>query len=301
MGRSIFICRVAGVPFKLHWAYFIIPISWIFPALLDVRADPSGLLDAVVIVLLLTVSILLHELAHAMTGRAFGARVDSITLWALGGFTELSGMSTAPRAHVLMALAGPACTWALAGLGYALSGMPEPVGRYMSAVAFFGTWMGVLNLVPAYPLDGSQALGAALRARMGQARSDLLTARIGIVAAAGIVLYGLLQGQPFLVIIGIMSALFSYDLLQRNRFAGYAGGPGTSAAGGDDVRLWRLKKSELDAEIKRRRAADRADREVRERVDELLRQINEKGMDSLTEKDRSFLDAAARRFRKQGR
>jgi len=299
VGRSFLICRIAGVPVKLHWAYFLVPIYFLWAPFLDVGVHPAGLLHGSIDVLLLSAAILAHELAHALTARSFHARVHSITLWALGGLTEVSQMPPAASAKILLSLSGPACTFALAGLGHALSGQPGAVGEHMQFFAFWNFWIGVLNLVPAYPLDGSQALRAALRARLGEARGDLVTARVGIIAGVGIILAGLAWGTTILVIIGIMAVAFSYDLLRQNRFAGYSAQPRVPPSG--DFRTWRLPKKELDAEIKRKRTIERANREMRRKVDELLKQISEKGIESLSDEDRAFLHAASERLRGQGR
>ena len=299
MGRSFLICRIKGVPFRLHWAYFLLVLYFLWAPLLDIRAEPEWFLHSLIDLLLLSGAILCHELAHMAAARAHGVRVNAIVLWALGGLTELSEKPPTPRADVLISLAGPACTLALAGIGYALSSQPGWLGAHMSTFAYWNAFLFVLNLIPAYPLDGGQALRAVLQSKMGEARGDLLTARIGIAASVGIALFGIIRRSPFLLIIGFTAGLFSFDLLRRNRFAGYS--PQGSAAGSKDVRVWRLPKKQLDAEIDRKRAADRADEEVRRKVDGLLKRISEEGIESLGDKDRAFLEAASRRLRERGR
>jgi Zn-dependent protease len=299
LGRSFLICRIKGVPFRLHWAYFLLVLYFLWEPLLDIRAEPEWFLHSLIALVLLSGAILCHELAHMAAARSFGVHVKSITLWALGGLTELSEKAPTPRADVVISLAGPACTLALAGIGYALSDQPGAVGTQMKPFAFYNFWMFLFNLIPAYPLDGGQALRAVLQSKMGEARGDLLTARIGIAASVAVAVAGIILRQRILLIIGIMAGLFSFDLLRRNRSAGYS--PQGSAAGSKDVRVWRLPKKQLDAEIKRKRAAERADAEVRRNVDGLLKRISEDGIESLSDKDRASLEAASRRLRKRGR
>jgi hypothetical protein len=200
---------------------------------------------------------------------------------------------------VIISLAGPACTLALAGIGHALSDQPGAFGLQMGLVASYNFWMFCFNLLPAYPLDGGQALRAILHGKVGEARGDLLTARVGIAASIAVAIAGVAMEERLLLIIGILTGIYAFELLHRNRFAGYS--PQGSATGGDDVRVWRRSKNELDAEIKRKRAADEADKDVREKVDVLLKQISENGIESLSDADRSFLEAASRRLRKRGR
>ena len=54
------------------------------------------------------VTVVAHEVAHAIVARHFGIRVKGITLWMLGGVTELDGESPSPRAEATVAIAGPA-------------------------------------------------------------------------------------------------------------------------------------------------------------------------------------------------
>ncbi len=303
MGHSLFICRISGVPFRLHWTYFLLVLYFTWGPLLNVRTNPDGFLQALITVALLSGAILCHELAHMAAGRRYGLGTKSIELWGMGGLTHFSGRAPSPRADAVIALAGPACTLALAGIGHALSDQPGTFGWQMGQVAFYNFWMFCFNLIPAHPLDGSQALQAILKGRMGEARADLLTARVGIGTSICIAVAGIIMKERFLLIIGIMTGASAFELLRRNRFSGYSA-PGRAtgrATGGDDVRTWRLSQDELAAEIKRKRSADKAEKDVREKVDALLKQIGENGIDSLDEKDRAFLEAASRHMRKRGR
>jgi len=300
LGRSLFIFRISGVPVQLHWTYPLLVLYFTWGPLLDVRTHPQAFLQALITVALLSGAILCHELAHMAAARKVGVRVKSIVLWSLGGLTELADRPATPRGQVIISLAGPACTLALAGIGHALSGLPGAFGEQMADFAFYNFWMFCFNLIPAYPLDGGQALQAILHGKMGEARADLMTARVGIGASICIAVAGIITGERLLLVIGILTGIYAFDLLRRNQFAGYSA-PAGRATGGDDVRAWRLSQDELAKEIKRKRAADKADKDVREKVDALLKQISENGIDSLDEKDRAFLQAASRRMRKRGR
>ena len=294
--RSLTICRIAGIPLKLHWAFFILPIVFLWSPLLEVRTSPSWLPQAAIELGLLIVAIVLHEFAHAATARAFRAEVKSVTLWPLGGFTEISGMPGTARAEVALSLSGSVCNLALAGLGYGLAAAGD--GGWTFYAKLFGYWnllLGSFNLVPTPPLDGGTALQSILNATLGHARGDLWAARIGLGAAAAVAIIGLLLGNNLALIVGLAGLGFSYRLLRQNRFTGYS--PRVPKTG--DFRAWRLPKDELDAEIKRKRASDRADGQMRERVDQLLKRISTHGMESLSESDREFLRSASERIRSQ--
>ena len=110
---------------------------------------------------------------------------------------------------------------------------------------------------------------------------------------------GLRWQSTLVIVIGILAGASSFSLLRQGRFAGYSSQPRVPKSG--DFRTWRLPKEELDTEIKRQRAIRRADSKMRVKVDGLLKQISEKGADSLSEEDRAFLEKASERLRREGR
>ena len=299
MGRSFLICRIAGVPLRVHWSFVILPILFLYKPLLDIKTSPQLFVPNLIEMLLLVAAVICHECAHAFTGRRFGATVHGMTLLPFGGLTQLSGMPGTPSAQILLSLAGPACNLALAAAAYLLADLPGPLGTYASQFSLWNLVLGLFNLVPAPMLDGGHALRAALGARLGQARGDLWAGRTGIAAAVALILFGITQDVFLVTILGAIAGATSLQLLRQNRFAGYSAQPRVPPSG--DFRTWCLPKKELDAEIQRKRTIERANREMRRKVDELLKQISEKGIESLSDEDRAFLHAASERLRGQGR
>ena len=302
MGRSFLICRIAGIPIRVHWAFVVLPIFFLYQPLIQIRTHPQGpewFLLGLTEMVFLVIAVICHEMAHALTARRYGAQVDSIVLWPLGGLTQLSGMPGTPSAQILLSLAGPACNLGLAALGFALARLPGQFGPYAGLFAWWNLLLGGFNLIPAYPMDGGQAVRTALHAKLGHARGDLWAGRIGVAAAVVIIVYGLTQNNVFLMIIGFLTGASSYTLLKQSRFAAYSPRPRVPESG--DFRTWRLPKQELEAEIERKRAAERADEQMRRRTDELLTQISEKGIGSLSEEDRAFLKSASERLRARRR
>jgi Zn-dependent protease len=159
---------------------------------------------AVIVVLGLSVSILLHEMAHTLTGRAFGMRIDRITLYMFGGVAELGHEPRTAISELLMALAGPALSVVLSLL---LGAMVQPLAaasaplELILAVEFLATinlLLAVFNMIPAFPLDGGRVLrsliwlftrriGLATRiaATLGQGFGGLLMLYGGYLAITG--------------------------------------------------------------------------------------------------------------------
>jgi Zn-dependent protease len=179
--------RVAGFPVQIHPLFFLTSLAtgatgWRSPALLAVWFC------------VVLVSVLIHELGHALAFRRFGHGA-SIALHGLGGTTTSDGgRRLSHRQDLWVSLAGPAAGFLLGGLVLALQHF-TPVGQAGGLVrsgvrallwANFG-W-GLMNLLPILPLDGGHVLAALVRARAGN-RFEWLIHLISLVTAAcGLVL-----------------------------------------------------------------------------------------------------------------
>lgn len=132
----------------------------------------------------LFLSILVHELSHALVGRAFGIPVKRITLFLFGGVANMEREPPTPGSELLMALAGPATSFVLGVLlltgGFALldgTVLPAEAIEQAGAAPTIFLWLGsvnvtlaVFNLVPGFPLDGGRALRAVLWSATGNLR-----------------------------------------------------------------------------------------------------------------------------------
>lgn len=134
------------------------------------------------------VSILIHELSHALVGRAWGIPINAITLFVFGGVAQLEREPHAWRAELWMAIAGPITSLALGMLCLFLGQMfagpvdlddGERALAALNPIATLLLWLGpvniilaVFNLVPGFPLDG----GRVLRAILWGITDDLLRA-----------------------------------------------------------------------------------------------------------------------------
>lgn len=132
---------------------------------------------AVAASLLLFISILFHELSHAITSNRLGLRVDRITLFLFGGVAEIDEEPKEPRSELLIAAAGPVASlalWALfegvASAGYAMGSAPAV--SLFTAVARLNLALALFNLIPGFPLDGGRILRAILWWRSGSFRNS---------------------------------------------------------------------------------------------------------------------------------
>ena len=113
MQPSVKLGRIAGIEIGIHYTWLLIAVlitgSFICylsntHPLWPARTTWSA---AIVISALFFVSVMLHEMAHALVARAYGMRVRTITLFALGGVTQIEKQAAKPAAEFWMGLAGP--------------------------------------------------------------------------------------------------------------------------------------------------------------------------------------------------
>lgn len=175
--------RVLGFPLRLSWTVLLLA------ALVTLLYGQFGsYLVGFGFVVCLLVSVLLHELGHAVTARHFGIGVRGITLEILGGYTEMTRDAPTPRTELLVALAGPAVSLVV-GLAAAGGAVVLPAGtgvqRVVFLVALANIIVAVFNMLPGLPLDGGRALRAGVWAASGsQLQGTLVAARTGQVVGA---------------------------------------------------------------------------------------------------------------------
>jgi Zn-dependent protease len=166
-------------------------------------------------VLCLLVSVLLHELGHAIASRRLGTGVRGITLELLGGYTEMERDAPRPRVEATVSLAGPAVSFALAvATGVAAAAVPRgtPLAQFLAQVALSNAIIAVFNVLPGLPLDGGRALHALIwavtgdrhRGRRVAGYTGLGLAFVVAVAAGGLWLVGWLL--PIGAVFGLVVA-----------------------------------------------------------------------------------------------
>jgi Zn-dependent protease len=184
--------RVAGVPLRVRPSAIATVVALFLLLLSDLVGGDTptrvAVAAAAVTAVAFLLSILLHELAHAVVARGLGYEVESVTIFYLGGVTSIRGETEDPGDELATALSGPLVNLLLAGvLAVVARGLAGPAGVVVVFLAELNAAIGVFNLLPAAPLDG----GALLRAGLTVLTGDRLRA-IRLAARAGQGLGGLL-------------------------------------------------------------------------------------------------------------
>ena len=160
MGNTFNLGKVFGIQLRLHYSWFIIFALITISLVLPNWYDPFYWIMGIATSLLFFASVVAHELAHSLVGRANGIPIKSITLFIFGGIAHMTREATKARAELLMAVAGPACSLVIGGLFYLLwffiQNTIEPITSMVQWLAFINLALAVFNLIPGFPLDGGR-------------------------------------------------------------------------------------------------------------------------------------------------
>jgi Zn-dependent protease len=214
--------KLMGIPVELDVSFLVIlpVLAWMISTNLGaiseqlhigIDADALGQTTAAFLLGLaaalgLFVSIVVHELGHAMVGRRLGFEVKVITLWLLGGMAQFEKMPKRGGAEAIMAIAGPVTSYALAGVFWlVLTVTPAsaaPAWKFLSGYLMgMNVLLATFNLVPALPLDGGRVLRSLLALRMDYLKATLAAAGASKVLAFSMALLGILSGNIWLIFI----------------------------------------------------------------------------------------------------
>ena len=198
-----------GVPVYFAPSWFLVAavLTVAFSSRVDERvpglSSAASYLVSVAFVVLLYGSVVVHELSHSVVALRLGLPVRRITVYLLGGVSELEREPAHPADEYLVAMAGPLVSLILASLGTALATtlQPHTVPRLLvEEVALANGLVTVFNLLPGLPLDGGRVLRAAVWKVSGSGETGAVVA-----AWAGRALAVLVATVPFLWLIGSTS------------------------------------------------------------------------------------------------
>ncbi|WP_308167580.1 M50 family metallopeptidase [Catellatospora tritici] len=217
--------RVFGFPLRLSgsWLLMAVVITFWYGEVIGERLDlhgPARFLAGLGFVACLLLSVLLHELGHAVTARRHGIGVKGITLDLLGGYTEFEHDSPRAGVEFTTAIAGPVVS-ALVGVASVAAAIVLPDGTVADQIAFqlavCNLIVAVYNALPGWPLDGGRALRALVWAVRGDRDAGLLVAGWSgrVVAVATALIAALLYGTGWYTWWGLLFGLFvAYSIWQ---------------------------------------------------------------------------------------
>ncbi len=233
---------IFGVPVEIQ------PMFWLTGAFIGGAINArtkEQILGVLVFMIIMAISILVHELGHALVGRRLGGGSSSITLWGLGGLAYSHGGRFTRSGNFWRVAAGPGAGFALFLLVVLLLciGLGPMNGLNLTALTLFGTvltpvsdelrtfvleggpkikiinaflwinfWWGILNLLPVLPLDGGRIAELFVKPQK-------LVYQIGLVTGVAMAVLALtFLGSTFTAIMFGYLAYQNYQMMQENRW-----------------------------------------------------------------------------------
>lgn len=235
--RTITVARIFGIPVRFDYRWFVVFLLSIWLIAMNlarggmwvgtVKLVPLSLTTAWVLAIVVTIglflSVLGHELSHALMARSEGIEIEEIVLHPFGGLARLRNEPESARAEFRIAVAGPAASFLFALVSFILM-LPAIMAGYETAggVLFLLTagnlLLAVFNLFPGYPLDGGRVLRAILWGRTGDMKEATRLAGIcGMLIAAILIIFGVYMAiapsfrSYFMGFWSVLVGLFLFD------------------------------------------------------------------------------------------
>ena len=210
MKGSLFLGRISGIKIFIHWTFLIL-ILWIIGSGVARGLSTVSILWYLGFVMAIFACVVLHELGHSLTAKKYNIPTKDITLLPIGGLARFEKLPEEPKKELIIAIAGPIVNFVIAGLIYIIwdkkSYDPEEL-QIITADNFIFLFMsvnlfiGLFNLIPAFPMDGGRILRAALSFKMSRVKATNIASVIGQFLAIGFVFLGFFA-NIFLILIGI--------------------------------------------------------------------------------------------------
>ncbi len=233
------IARILGIEVRvqLGWAFVVALVAVL--AVLEVGdavpslAGPVQWVLGVVVGIAFFVSAMVHDLAHALTARRRGVTVDTVLVSFFGGTGPSDPTSTVASDDLVIAASGPVVSTILGvGIGAVALGFEAlgtdiglALGQIAAVLAILNVLIGVVNLIPAYPLDGGRIVRAIAWRRTGSlARGWTVAATSGRIAGlvvlsvgGGLVLTGEITNGAMVALSGWFLTLTSRGIRERQK------------------------------------------------------------------------------------
>ena len=205
--QGTFRFKLFGFPISIHWSFLILPILW------GSQSGPDAIdqtRSVLIYIIGFFISIVGHELGHALAYRSFGGSAQ-IMIHAMGGMAVSHG-SFNRKQKIIITAAGPLFGLAmgiiclLLHMFLDLGSMSKYLIKFLNLMIFLNIFWSFFNLLPIIPLDGGQLLGhimhekkPVLRGQIGGITAGLAALFLFLILGSifGAILLGYLAYQNF--------------------------------------------------------------------------------------------------------
>lgn len=224
MGSSFRLARIFGVDVGVHWSWVFIfgIVTWSFATgvlhhFYPEWTDAQRWIVAALVSTVFFLSVLVHEMSHAIVSNRLGLPVRSITLFVFGGVANLEKEPDNAKDEFRIAIVGPLSSLALGGLfalGWAaLYPINEDIAGITAYMALINVSLAVFNMLPGFPLDGGRVFRSIVWGRnRDRLRATRTASRAGEFIAYGMMAVGVAEMVLGSVVSGIWFVLIGFFL-----------------------------------------------------------------------------------------
>ena len=201
---------MGGIKLKIHPLFYIFGLYYVV----------TGKIFAFFVC---TVTAIIHELGHSVVAGERGYRLNKITLMSFGAV--VSGNFDHPnlKDEIAIALAGPLLNLAIALFFVAFWWIYPQSYPYTQSATQANLSMAMVNLIPAYPLDGGRVLSAFLSIKLGRKKSNVICRNLGVtfsILLLALFVFGCVKKEVNLSL-GFFSLFILFGALNREKDLGY--------------------------------------------------------------------------------
>ncbi len=209
--------KIFGIPIQLHWTFVILLIFSLI----------SPVLFAYIVLLFAFVTI--HEIAHSVTAKRNGVQVKRIVLYPLGGGSLIDMNKMSPDLEFKISIVGPLSNILMAGLlGILVIFLPAGyISSFVQLLFLVNILLGVLNILPAFPLDGGRILRSFLQSRYKRFRDQftatMFVSKVSSVFAGGSFLFAIIYlfipgyTESYRILLSISFLIVAFYIYAGNR------------------------------------------------------------------------------------
>jgi Zn-dependent protease len=214
---SLLLGEIYKIKLYVHWTFLLL-IGWVLFIKFDDGFNLEQAILRVVFIVALFSCVIAHELGHALTARKFGFQTKNIILLPIGGVAQIEKMPEEPWQELIVAIAGPLVSFAIAILLYTIVNItgefPSPIqmenismdnfigNHFLLYLSLINFMLAIFNLIPAFPMDGGRILRALLSMGLGRLKATEVSSVIGQFLSIIFIIFAIQSHNPWLAIIG---------------------------------------------------------------------------------------------------